>query len=317
MGAPLNYLQTAGPRADPATALTWGLLDISVAVVVIVTVLVVLGVALRRAPGGEAGTALSPQGSGLNWIVVGVILTLAALAVSLVWTVMVVAKIDSPATTPALTVRVEARQWWWRADYPAAGPADPAFSTANEIHIPVGRPVLFELTSPDVIHSFWVPALTGKTDTIPGRQNLSWMQADRPGRYAGQCTEYCGVQHAKMGLAVIAQPQADFDAWRAAQGTPAASPTDAEAVRGEAVFASHCASCHIIRGGPGHGQAGPDLTHLMSRGALAGETVANTPGGLAGWVSNPQGIKPGAHMPASQLSGPDLNAVVAYLETLK
>ncbi len=314
---PLNYLRTFGPRADPATGLTWGLLDISIAVVVIVTVLVVVGVILRRAPFAQAARPEPHAGvSGLSWITIGVALTVATLAVSLIWTVQVVAKVDSPAHPPALTLQVAGRQWWWQVGYRSAD-GQPAFATANEIHIPVGRPVLVELSSPDVIHSFWVPSLTGKTDTIPGRGNISWMQADRVGLYRGQCTEYCGVQHAKMAFVVMAQPQVDFDAWRSAQTAPAAAPTDAEATRGEAVFAARCASCHVIRGGPGYGEAGPDLTHLMSRRELASGALPNTTGALSGWIANPQGVKPGALMPATELSGPDLNAVVAYLETLK
>ncbi|MBV9512037.1 MAG: c-type cytochrome [Caulobacteraceae bacterium] len=311
---PMGYLHTFGPRADPATALTWGLLDISIAVIAVITFLVAAGVVVRRA---RASLPAVSEPSGAAWITIGVGLTVVVLAACLLWTVRVVAEIDSPALRPDLTLQVDARRWWWRLGYPGVQGGAGGFFSANEIHIPVGRPVLVELTSPDVIHSFWVPALTGKTETIPGRTNISWMQADQPGAFRGQCTEYCGVQHAQMALVVVAQPQAEFDAWRAAQAAPAAQPDTAETRQGEAVFEVHCAVCHTVRGSLAHGQAGPDLTHLMSRGTIASGILPNTTGSLSGWISDPQALKPGALMPATDLSGPQLGEVVAYLETLK
>lgn len=313
---PMGYLTTHGQHADPVTALTWGLLSISIAVVMIVTVLVCLGVILRRQ--GKLANGAWPDvrrgGSGLGWIYIGLILTVVTLLVSLVWTVAVVAKVNSPATKPALTIEVTGHQWWWEVRYDSDQPSQ-TFTTANEIHIPVGPPVLVKLTSADVIHSFWAPALTGKTDTIPGRVNITWLQTDRPGVYRGQCTEYCGAEHAKMALYVIAEAPAAFEAWR--QNQIRVQTEAPRAMPGQGVFLARCGACHTVRGTPAGGLVGPDLTHLMSRQTIASGIMPNTVSSLSGWVSDPQSIKPGAKMPATNLSGPDLRAVVAYLETLK
>ncbi|HEX3405833.1 MAG TPA: cytochrome c oxidase subunit II [Caulobacteraceae bacterium] len=313
--APLNYLQSSGPHADPVTALTWGLLIISVAVVVIVTVLVAAGVIARRAPrGADAPVREGPNADA--WFYVGLTLTVIALAVSAIWTFQVLAAVNSPAAKPALTIQVVGHQWWWEVRYVGAAPGE-GFATANEIHLPVGQPVLVELTGADVIHSFWIPALAGKTDTIPGRTNLTWLQADHAGVYRGQCTEYCGAQHAHMAVYAVADPPAVFEAWRQTELAPAAAPATPPAIAGQQVFEAHCSACHAVRGTPADGIVGPDLTHLMSRQTLAAGALPNREGSLAGWISNPQAIKPDAQMPATNLSGPELNAVVAYLETLK
>jgi cytochrome c oxidase subunit 2 len=313
----MAYLKTYGPRADPVTGLTWGLIDLSLAVIAIVTVLVVAGVAVRRQRAAAAGQTLAVGGEsgGLSWIWIGVALTLIALVASLVWTVEVMAAVGSPATKPAVTVEVTGHQWWWEARYLDPDPSR-TFVTANEIHIPVGRPVLVKLKGADVIHSFWIPALNGKTDTIPGRTNLTWMQADRPGTYRGQCTEYCGLQHAHMAAFVIADPPDVFEAWRRAQTEPAAPAAGASA-GGEGLFVDRCGACHTVRGTTAGGIAGPDLTHLMSRATLAAGTVPNTVSGLEGWIANPQALKPGARMPATDLSGAELGQLTAYLETLR
>ncbi|THD61417.1 cytochrome c oxidase subunit II [Phenylobacterium sp.] len=314
---PMTYLKTYGPRADPVTGLTWGLMDLSLAVIVIVTGLVVVGVWMRRSRQpwpALASLPLGGSGGGTAWITIGVALTVLALAGALAWTVAVMAAVAAPATT-ALTIEVTGHQWWWEARYLGLTP-DQTFSTANEIHIPVGRPVLLKLYGADVIHSFWIPALGGKTDTIPGRTNLTWLQADRPGVYRGQCTEYCGLQHAHMAAFVTADPPADFEAWRARQQQPAAPPPDTAAA-GEPLVVAHCGACHTVRGTGAGGVVGPDLTHIAGRETLAAGTLPNTPNGLAGWIANPQALKPGARMPATDLSGPELGQVVAYLETLK
>ena len=311
--SPLGYLQTYGPRANPATALTWGLLDISVAVIVIMTALVVGGVLVRQVRVCGTAPKIQRGPSGLTWLYVGLSLTVTTLVVALVWTVEVIAQINSPAVKPALTLEITGHQWWWDVRYLADDPTQ-TFDTANEIHIPVGRPILIKLTSADVIHSFWTPALTGKTDTIPGRTNLTWLEADRPGLYFGQCTEFCGVQHAHMALSVVAQSPAAFEAWRRAQVQPAAAMASGP---GEAVFQAHCSVCHAVRGTEAGGVVGPDLTHLMSRQTVASGLLPNNVATLSGWISNPQALKPGAKMPATNLSGADLAAVTAYLQALK
>jgi cytochrome c oxidase subunit 2 len=310
----MAYLKTYGPRADPVTGLTWGLMDLSLVVMAVVTVLVVVGVWLRRerqAAPVFANLAVGGGAGGLRWIWIGLALTILALIASLAWTVAVMAAVGAPAGQPVLTLEITGHQWWWEVRYIGATP-DQTFVTANEIHIPTGKPILVKLSGADVIHSFWIPALAGKTDTIPGRTNLTWMQADRPGVYRGQCTEYCGVQHAHMAAFVTADPPAAFEAWRANQLRAAA----AAASPGEQLFVQRCGACHTVRGGEAGGVAGPDLTHLMSRQTLAAGTVPNTRDGLSGWISNPQALKPGARMPATDLSGPELGQVVAYLETL-
>jgi cytochrome c oxidase subunit 2 len=316
---PLNYLTTSGPRADPATALTWGLGALSILVVLIITLAVGGAVIVRRdrsPPADLAGAAVARSGGGLVWIYVGLPLTVLALLAALVWTMLVLQRIDAPPRPPRIVLEVTGRQWWWQVRYVGSGPSR-SFVSANEIHIPVGEPVLVRLFGGDVIHSFWVPALTGKTDTIPGRTNLTWLQADKPGVYLGQCTEYCGLQHAHMAFSVVAQSPAEFEAWRNAQAVPAKPPLTADLTAGQATFAAHCGKCHTVSGTSARGQIGPDLTHLMSRAKLAAGVLDNNVDNLSGWISDPQSLKPGARMPPTFLSGPQLHGVVAYLETLK
>ncbi|HXU99844.1 MAG TPA: cytochrome c oxidase subunit II [Caulobacteraceae bacterium] len=317
-GLPMTYLVGHGARAYPVTALTWGLLAISVAVVVLIAILLLWGIVARRSKGPFGPTERDTLGSaegGLSWIVGGVAVSSVALVASLIWTVIVVAEV-APPRNPALTISVTGNQWWWDVRYVNADPTQ-VFRTANEIHIPTGAPIRILLTSNDVIHNFWVPQLTGKTQTIPGRTNQTWLEADRPGRYRGQCTQFCGLQHAHMALYVVAQPPAQFEAWRKAQIEAAPAPTTSEAIEGAAIFLVKCAACHQVRGTDAGGQVAPDLTHLMSRETIAAGLEPNTPAGLSGWISNPQGLKPGTRMPTLYLSGAELTSVTDYLETLK
>jgi cytochrome c oxidase subunit II len=217
----------------------------------------------------------------------------------------------------ALQVRVTGHQWWWEIQYRDSLPQNWA-TTANEIHIPVGRPVLFELRSADVIHSLWPPNLNGKRDLIPGNENSIWFQADSAGVYRGQCAEFCGHQHAKMAFLIIADPPDTFSAWLVRQRDTAMTPTDSLTLRGQEVFlASSCVMCHAIGGTPAGSRIGPDLTHLASRRTIAAGTLSNTRGNLAGWIVNPQAIKPGVKMPANNLKPDDLQALLTYLESLK
>ena len=169
----------------------------------------------------------------------------------------------------------------------------------------------------DVIHSFWVPQLSGKTDTIPGQTNTSWIEADKPGRFLGQCTEYCGAQHAHMQFEVVAEPQEDFNRWVSLQRQPAAPPATEDETRGLALVEYRCGLCHRVRGTEAGAVSAPDLTHLMTRRTLAAGTLINNPGNLAGWIQNPQNIKPGNLMPNQFLSAQQLSDALAYLETLK
>jgi cytochrome c oxidase subunit 2 len=193
-----------------------------------------------------------------------------------------------------------------------------SFSTANEIHIPVGQPVELTLRSVDVIHSFWVPNLHGKKDLIPGQVNTLVLQADRPGIFRGQCAEFCGLQHANMALYVVAEPPDEFARWQERQRRPAPEPATDAARRGRDVFmASSCVLCHKIGGTMAGGVAGPDLTHVASRLSLAAGTLPNTRGHRAGWIVDPQMHKPGNNMPPNLLSPGDLQALLSYLDTLR
>jgi cytochrome c oxidase subunit 2 len=203
--------------------------------------------------------------------------------------------------------------WWWEVRYP-----EQDIVTANEIHIPAGEPVRLELASADVIHSFWVPRLNGKRDLIPGMENVFWIQADEPGVYRGQCGEYCGAQHANMAFHVIALPRDEFNAWLAARTKLPPQPATAAAQRGAQIFrTAGCVQCHAIRGTQASGNAGPDLTHLGSRGTIGAAMLPNTRGNLAAWIADPQAIKPGIKMPRTFLAADDLQALVTYLEGLK
>jgi cytochrome c oxidase subunit 2 len=219
----------------------------------------------------------------------------------------------------ALIVGVTARMWWWELRY-----RDPATGAeivgANEIRIPAGRPVYFGLSSADVIHSFWVPALGGKMDMLPGRVQHLQLQADRPGTWRGQCAEYCGDQHARMALHVVAEPPAAFEAWLAAQARPAAASSSREIERGREAFLAHrCNACHAVRGVSEVSRLGPDLTHVGSRLYLGAGTVANDAAGLAQWVAHTQQLKPGARMPSSgeRIDQASLQSIAAWLGELK
>ncbi|MDP9021439.1 MAG: cytochrome c oxidase subunit II [Actinomycetota bacterium] len=209
-----------------------------------------------------------------------------------------------------LPVTVIGHQYWWEVHYP-----EHDVITANEIQIPTGTDVEFRFESVDVIHSFWVPELHGKSDLVPGRTTRLVVRADEPGRYRGQCAEYCGLQHANMAFEVVAVSPEDFRTWAEAQARPAV----VDDPRGEELFERHaCAACHAIRGTDADGQIGPDLTHLASRAMLGAGTVPNDRGHLSGWVVNSQTIKPGNEMPPITTLEPDeLHALLDYLESLQ
>jgi cytochrome c oxidase subunit 2 len=306
---PLSYLRAAGTRAGLTLPLTWGLLAISIAVVVIVAILLLVALTRRRAADAVPGNAT-------GWVYAGVGISSFVLTVALVWTVRVLAHVNGPPATPALTLEVTAQQWWWKARYLDDDPSR-VLTTANEIHIPVGEPVRVELLGADVIHSFWIPALAGKTDAIPGQRNVTWIEADAPGRYRGQCTEYCGTQHAHMGFEVVAESPDAFARWRESQLAPAGEPSSDALARGRHDFEYRCGACHTVRGTAAGGTTGPDLTHLMSRATIAAGTLPNSPATIAAWIANPQSQKPGTRMPNLQLSGAEVGAIDAWLVTLR
>ena len=216
-----------------------------------------------------------------------------------------------------MVIELTGNQWWWQIQYDNPDTSR-ILVTANEIHIPVGRPVEILGKSNDVIHSFWVPNLHGKRDLVPSRVTNEWIQADQPGAFRGQCAEFCGLQHAHMALWVIAEPEAQFDAWLDAQLKPALEPSDAIKQRGRQVFlSSACEYCHSIRGTTAAGQVAPDLTHFGSRRGIAANTLPNNLGNLGGWIVDPQSIKPGNHMATIALPSEDLQPLLEYLESLK
>ncbi|RZJ27069.1 MAG: c-type cytochrome [Haliea sp.] len=315
MSAPLlpqvqSVFAPAGEAAARLSSLSWVL--IIGATLIFAGVMMLLAVSLRgRAQARPVSTRLWILGGG-------VVFPLVVLSVLLVW---------SMARTPgwmerpppgAMIVGITAHMWWWEVRYrdPASGQE---VTLANELHLPAGQPVWLGLSSPNVIHSFWVPALGGKVDMVPGRVDQLMVQADRPGSWRGQCAEYCGEQHARMAIHVVAHAPADFDAWLSAQAGPAAAPDSALIERGKAAFlAQRCNACHTVRGVAEESRLGPDLTHVGSRFYLGAGTLLNQPGAMAHWVAHTQQVKPGARMPSSNdLDAATLEALAAYLEHLK
>ena len=316
-----DALRPAGIQAEHIGSL-WNL-TLGLCALVFLLVLAACVTALWIAPRADAGTA--PDLSSLarperrTWRVigwataassVGLVLLLAADA----WTSRAMARMP---LADAVNIELTGHQWWWEARYLDADPAR-AFTTANELHIPVGRPVLVTLRADDVIHTLWIPNLQGKKDMIPGRTATLTLRADRPGSYRGQCAEFCGVEHALMALLVEAEPNEAFEAWAAQQRAPSAEPVDAAARRGRALFlGGSCASCHTVAGTTARGRKGPDLSHLAGRRTIGAGMFPNNRGHLAGWIADPQALKPGVYMPPHALAPDDLQALLAYLETLK
>jgi cytochrome c oxidase subunit II len=247
-------------------------------------------------------------------VALGIAMPIVVLSALFVWSDIFVIK-STAAPTPgstSLTIDVIGHQWWWEVRYPGT----PAV-TANEIHIPVRTRVQVVGTADDVIHSLWVPELNRKIDLIPGRTNRLLLDADSPGVYSGQCSEFCGLQHAHMTVSVVAQTQPAFHAWLANMSRPTRAPTTAAEQAGLATFLGEsCADCHSLRGTNAHGDVAPDLTHLATRKGLAALTIPNRPAELRAWIKNPQAIKPGAKMPAVPLTNRQLDDLTAYLSSL-
>jgi cytochrome c oxidase subunit 2 len=258
------------------------------------------------------GAPLPPQTRGhtlleIAWTVAPAFILL-AIAIP---TIQVIFRTQAAPSPKALEVLVRGRQWWWEFRYPTLD-----LATANELHLPAGRPVVLKLEGPDVIHSFWVPQLGGKRDVIPGRLNQITLTPDAPGEYWGQCAEFCGASHANMLMRVLVEAPETFERWVAAQRATPAEPAG-PAAEGKAIFArSACVGCHTIRG-VSAGVLGPDLTTFGSRRTLGAGILPNTPENVAAWVRNPVAFKPGVKMPALGLSEAEARAVAAYLESLK
>lgn len=306
-GWPPPILDPAGPYAWPITTLTWVLL--AMAAIVLGIVVAALWVALfgRKELAGKLG------GPGIIWIG-GIILPVIVLTVLLVYGLALTRSLSDPIEGDEPRVRITGEMWWWRVDY-----LDPDGSIvirdANELHIPSGQPVVLELQSGDVIHSFWVPRLSGKLDMIPGRRNLMRIQADEPGVFAGQCAEYCGGPHALMGFTVIAHAPGEY-ARLMAERRLRESAARARGSAGQQLFQSNgCAACHRIAGTAANGEAGPDLSYVGSRRRLGAGILPNNRGTLMGWIGNSQAIKPGNRMPPyNNLDGAELEQLASYLE---
>ncbi len=305
-----SVLHPAGPDAAVMADMAWVLFGGGALVFVPVMVLLVLS--LR----GD-GKPVRP----VRWIAgAGVALPVVVLSVLLVWSTWRSGELSAQTSRLPLQISVTAKMWWWEVRYrdPAGGPD---IVSANEIHLPAGQSAYIGLTTGDVIHSLWIPSLNGKIDAIPGRVTGLTLRAAQPGVYRGQCAEYCGQQHARMALHVVAHTPQAFKAWLSQQAQSAAPPASALLLRGRDAFIAHrCSACHTVRGVAGDTGAtlGPDLTHVGSRLHIAAGTLRNHRGTLAGWIADPQAIKPGARMPASSdIDGETLLALATYLESLK
>jgi cytochrome c oxidase subunit 2 len=317
-----SALYPAGPGAARIGDIWWLMLFVCAAVFALVILALLWAIVRRRRPPVDvtSGTAsLDPwrERRMAQAVGVGVAATAGILLLFIVASYWIGGAVVQRPSDPALSIDVTAQRWWWDVRYRAPTPSE-SFTTANEIHIPVGRPVELILGSVDVIHSFWVPNLQGKKDLIPGQVNTLYLQADRPGVFRGQCAEFCGLQHANMALYVVAEPPDAFAQWQAQQRRPAPEPQTDQQRRGRDVFmASSCVLCHAINGTSAGGVTGPNLTHVASRLSLAAGTLPNTPGHLAGWIVDPQMLKPGNNMPPNLLSPDELQALLSYLETLR
>jgi cytochrome c oxidase subunit II len=316
-GSP-SVLDPQGPAARRLAELTWVLLGfLGVATV---AVLAVVALALFRRRGADAGDERRLRTERLLIIGGGLALPLAIAVTLMVMNVGYARAVDGWTGRPITAglangaeIEIVGHRFWWEIRYPQDG-----FVTANELHIPVGRPVTISMTSIDVIHAFWVPQLHGKIDLTPGHTTYLTLEADRAGTYRGVCAEFCGVQHALMGFLVVAEDEGDHAAWRERQARPAVEPEDEQAARGLEVFLEQgCGACHAIAGTDADGRLGPDLTHFGSRRTIAAATVPNTRGHLGGWIVDPQGIKPGNLMPPMRVGSDELLALLDFLEGLE
>ena len=318
---PMSTFDAQGPVAERQLTLFWVILWAATFVFVIVGGgLLYTVIRFRRRPG--QGIPDQVHGSTkleIGWTVVPAI----ALVVLAVPTVISEFYISNPPSGDRLEVNVTAHQWWWEIEYPDSGVV-----TANELHVPVGTTVVLDLTSADVLHSFWVPKLAGKKDIFPGKTTSLWFSADEVGEYFGQCAELCGEAHYLMRFRVIADTQEEFEAWKASQLADAPSPTTPEETEGARLFVNKgCIACHTVSGVPGAvGTRGPDLTHLGSRITMAAGIMNMNTGNLREWLNDPNDVKPGNIMAleapvyngsAPALSVEEIEGLVAYLQSLK
>ena len=319
-------LAPAGEQATRIAHLWWIYFWVLSAIFVLVAIFLFLALLRRTHASEPIGTPPpEPRERRISGFVIGCVIATVVILFALLITdffsgraIYALGETDlHPENGDELEIKIIGHQWWWEVVYPNPQ-ADQTVTTANEIHVPVNTPVVILTNSSDVIHSFWAPSITGKRDLLPGYSSAFWFKIEQPGTYRGQCAEFCGLQHAHMGFSVIAQSVEDFQSWEQQQLKPAAEPSDDETSRGRAVFLTHaCLMCHTIRGTDAGSRFGPDLTHIASRNMIAAETLPNTRGAMAGWILDPQRIKPGTEMSPNSLAPDDLQALLAYLQTLQ
>ena len=319
-----SALDPAGPQARNISKLWWLMFFVCTSVFLAVTIVLTLAISRSRTRSGAEDLTpelqMPPEAEQRrrNIVAAATAFTVVTLFVFLVASFLVGRGMSAELSAKqGVAVEVTGHQWWWEVRY-LNDDASSIFTTANEIHIPVGTPVTVTLKASDVIHSFWVPNLHGKADAIPGKVATMWFQADRPGTYRGQCAEYCGLQHAHMGLIVIAESREQFNSWLTSQTQPAIQPSSATAARGQQIFMSGtCNMCHAISGTEAGSNIGPNLTHVASRQTIGAATMTNLGDHLSQWIADSQKIKPGNRMPPHNLSPEDLQAVIDYMQTLK
>jgi cytochrome c oxidase subunit II len=315
-----TMMRPAGPMASNIEHLWWFIFVIAVVVFVIVFALFTGAIATRRVRGQAQPITDFPievEQRRVRIVIAATVLSVLVLFSILGYSVVTSKNMNSLASKNPVSIKVTGHQWWWEVEYPNPQ-ADLTVTTANEIHVPIGVPVVLQTASADVIHSFWAPNIQGKRDLIPGYENAIWFQIDKEGTYRGQCAEFCGHEHAKMSFYVVAESQDKFNAWLQQQRKPAPDPPNDVLAHGRDVFVKGtCVMCHTVRGTDAGSRFGPDLTHVGSRMTLAALTIDNTPAGLLRWITDPQHVKAGAKMPALDLSRPDFVAIADYLRSLK
>jgi cytochrome c oxidase subunit 2 len=311
-GSP-SILDPAGPIADSEVGLFWLILVVATIVFVAVTgALIYMMIRFRSRP--DSPPARQIGGHQRLEVVLAAVPTV-VLFIVLFATISTMFALAQPKDANTLTVKAIGHQWWWEFQYP-----NQKIVTADELYIPVGTTVHIDLSSDNVIHSFWVPQLGGKTDVIPGHNNSMWLKASQAGQYRGLCTEFCGTQHAHMDFQVYAVSNATFQSWVAGQQKTAAAPQTDPQKKGQQLFMQSCFACHLIDGvdKPNKGQVGPNLTHFGNRHLIAGWVLDNNTKNLTAWIHDAQAVKPGSDMPAfTNLSSDDLDALVAYLQSLQ
>ena len=306
-----SIFDAASQQAEKIRALDIGFIIAALGMLLLVTGLMVYIIVKYRAKDNAAEPSQTAHTWKLEILMVGMPLVL--IIVFFFWSVTIMNAVMPDHGDRRPDIIITGHQWWWQAYYPGT-----KVSAANEIHLPVGKEILMELNAADVIHDWWVPAFGAKMDMIPGMHNYLWVTINKPGIYDGTCSEFCGQQHAWMRIRVVAQSEEDYNRWLAENSVPAKSPTDSLAKIGEALFLkASCSDCHSINGINAKVTVGPDLTHFSDRETMLTGMMANNPANVEKWLTDPQKVKPGAHMPRFLLAKDSIRALTTYLTQLK